>query len=209
MKKYIIFDFNGTLLNDVDLGLKLINEFLEYQHKPLLDMDKYRRVFGFPIRDYYVRAGLDLNADRFEDLAIIYNKKYMRESLSCKLYDDVFDLLLELKDKGYYLICLSSSETNNLIFQLKYYKIYNLFDKVIGTNDVEAKSKAKLGYDFIVNNNINPNEVICVGDSLHDIEVANLIGCDGVLFTKGHQHPDMFKGYRKIDNLSEIKEYLK
>ena len=207
-KKYIIFDFNGTILDDVDLGLKLINQFLEEQNKPQLDMDKYRHVFGFPIRDYYIRAGLDLNADRFEDLAIIYNERYMRESLSCKLYPDVYDLLCELRDMGHYLICLSSSEINNLTFQLKYYKIYSFFNKVLGTSNVEGGSKVMIGYSFIKENNIDPKDIICVGDSLHDIEVANVIGCKGILFSGGHQHEDFFKGYDVIDSLSDIKKYL-
>ena len=208
MKRYIIFDFNGTLLDDVDLGLKLINEFLEYQHKPILDMNRYRHIFGFPIRDYYVRAGLDLNMDKFEELALIYNEKYMRESLSCKLYPEVVDLLVWLHDNGYFLICLSSSEINNLSFQLGYYKIRSLFDKIIGTSTIEGGSKKELGYEFIKSNNIDPKEVMCIGDSLPDCEVAELIGCDYLLYTKGHQHPDFFEGRTTIDNLEEVRKYL-
>ena len=62
-------------------------------------------------------------------------------------------------------------------------------------------------YDASINN-INPDEVICVGDSLHDVEVANLIGCDNLIFTNGHQHPDFFTGHKTIDTLSEIKKYI-
>lgn len=209
MKKYIIFDFNGTLLNDVDLGLQLINEFLTRQKKPTLNMDKYRHIFGFPIRDYYVKAGLDLNADKFEELAVIYNDRYMKESLSCKLFDEVYDLLEFLHLNNYYLICLSSSEINNLLFQLKYYKIYSFFNNVIGTSTVEGGSKKELGYKFIKDNDISPQEVIVIGDSLHDVEVADLIGCDSLLYTKGHQHPDIFKGHKTIDNLNQILLYIK
>ncbi len=207
-KKYIIFDFNGTLLNDVDLGLKLINEFLAYQKKNLIDMDRYRHIFGFPIRDYYIRAGLDLEEDKFEELAEIYNDKYMKEALGCKLYDEVFDVLTYLHDNGYYLICLSSSEINNLDFQLQYYKIKPFFNKIIGTSNILGSSKKELGLKFIQENNIPADEVICIGDTLHDCEVAELINCDYLLYTKGHQHPDHFKGHTTIDNLKEVIRYL-
>lgn len=208
MKKYIIFDFNGTLINDVELGLKLINEFLTYQNKPILDMDRYRHIFGFPIRDYYIRAGLDLNADDFNHLAEIYNIRYMRESLSCKLYPEVVDLLTYLYNNGYYLICLSSSEINNLIFQLKYYKIHSFFSTVIGTSTIHGNSKKELGYNFIVDNNIDPSDVLVIGDTLHDVEVAELIGCDYLLYNKGHQHEDFFDKDKTISNLEEIKKYI-
>lgn len=208
MKKYIIFDFNGTLLDDVSLGLKLLNDFLRDQNKPLVDMDRYRNIFGFPIINFYIEAGISFDEKSFEEMAVIYNERYMKESLSCKLFDDTIEVLSTLKDKGYKLICLSATEINNLIFQLKYYGIYEYFDKAIGTSNYEGGSKKELGYKFIKENNINPNDVLCVGDTLHDLEVSKMIGCDHVLFSGGHQSPSKFDGYNVINSLKEIMKYI-
>ncbi len=207
-KKYIFFDFNGTILNDVWLGLKLINDFLNDQNKPNINLEKYKMIFGFPIKQYYLDAGLDFSNTSFEEMALIYNDRYMSQSLECKLFDDVIDTLKYLKNKGCCLICLSSTEYNNLVFQLKYYNIYDLFDYVIGTSNYEGGSKSRLGYNFVRDNNIDSKECLVVGDTLHDLEVANLIGCDAVLFTKGHQDKSRLKKHKMIDNLSEIKEYI-
>ncbi len=208
-KKYIFLDFNGTILNDVWLGLKLINDFLKDQNKKTITLEKYKMVFGFPIKQYYLDAGLDFSSTSFEDMAIIYNDRYMKQSLECKLFDDVRDTLKNLKQLGCTIICLSSTEYNNLVFQLKYYSIYNLFDYVIGTSNYEGGSKSRLGYNFVKNNNIDSSKCLVVGDTLHDLEVAKLIGCDALLFTKGHQDSSRFKGQKTIDNLSEIINYIK
>ena len=55
----IIWDWNGTLLNDTELSIKCINTLLKRRSLPLLSAEQYREVFGFPIREYYQRIGLD------------------------------------------------------------------------------------------------------------------------------------------------------
>ncbi len=210
MKKYVIFDFNGTLLDDVDFCLVLLNEFLEYQNKPLVTLERYKEIFGFPISDYYVRAGIDLKRDKFSDLALIYNEKYMKRSIECKLYSEVIDTLKLLKDKNVKLIVLSATEQNNLEKQLKYYEIYDYFDNVLGLNNYEGASKIDRGIEFMSINNISKNDIILIGDSIHDFEVASSLGCDSLLYSKGHMSRRRLEntGSVVIDSLLEIENYL-
>ena len=208
MEKYVIFDFNGTLLDDVKLGLELINEFLLHQNKEVLDIDTYKDIFFFFFKDYYIKAGLDLERDKFEDLALIYNDKYMKRSLSCTLFNDVLEVLKELKDNGYKLVVLSSSEYNNLVYQLKYYNIYDYFDNVLGTSNYEGNSKTEIGYNFISENSINPSDIICIGDTIHDYEVAMRLGAKSILVSRGHQSEKKLKEKDAIivSNLKTILE---
>ena len=69
MKKYVFFDFNGTILNDVDLCLELLNKILSKQKKPLVDEKQYKNIFTFPIKKYYELAGVDFSLNTFEELS--------------------------------------------------------------------------------------------------------------------------------------------
>lgn len=207
-KKYIILDFNGTILDDVWLGLKLINDFLKDQNKPTIDLKTYKMIFGFPIKKYYQDAGLDFNNMSFEEMALIYNDRYMKQSLECNLFSDVVETLDYLKNAGCYLICLSSTEYNNLVFQLKYYKIYDYFYKVIGTSNYEGGSKKMLGYNYIKENDIDEKECLVIGDTLHDLETAKTIGCEALLFTGGHQDKTKFGDAKTINKLKEVINYI-
>ena len=166
--KYLFIDFNGTLLDDRQLCLDLLNEFLEEQHKKTLDMDSYKDIFGFPIREYYLKAGLTFENESYEDMAIRFIDQYKRLSLNCTLYDDVVDTLRYLKDRDVKLILLSASEINNLISQTNYYKITDYFDDILGTSDIYANSKEEIGIDYIKKNNIDLDECLFVGDTTHD-----------------------------------------
>ena len=54
MEKYIFLDFNGTVLDDVDLCLNLLNEMLYEKEHITVDLDKYKEIFDFPIIKYYI-----------------------------------------------------------------------------------------------------------------------------------------------------------
>ena len=66
---------------------------------------------------------------------------------------------------------------------------YNLNDKFIGINGLDnhyAHSKVNLGKSWIQKLNYNTEEVIMVGDTIHDFEVAKAIGVDCLLLSFGH-----------------------
>ena len=76
MYKDIFLDFNGTIINDLDLCVELLNVFLKEQGKNELSIDEYKHVFKFPIRQYYMDAGIDFNIESYESLAIRFIRAY-------------------------------------------------------------------------------------------------------------------------------------
>ena len=76
MYKTIIWDWNGTLLNDLDLSVDSVNILLKERNLPTLTVEKYKDIFGFPVIDYYVKAGFDFEKEPFEIPAKQYVKLY-------------------------------------------------------------------------------------------------------------------------------------
>lgn len=113
--KYIFFDFNGTLLNDVDLCLELLNGLLRGQNKKEVTLEEYKNIFTFPIEEYYRRAGIDFNIESFQSLSLKFIKEYQPRSLECGLYLKVYETINKLRELGYHTYILSASEKNNLI----------------------------------------------------------------------------------------------
>ena len=62
----ILWDWNGTLLDDVELCVDALNRLLvSFGYPQQYSLAEYREIFGFPIEDYYVRAGFDFSKDSF------------------------------------------------------------------------------------------------------------------------------------------------
>ena len=80
----ILWDWNGTLLDDVDLCVDALNRLLaEFGYPQRYDHERYRAIFGFPIEEYYVRAGFDFTKHSFAELAEKYMEDYVPASAAC------------------------------------------------------------------------------------------------------------------------------
>lgn len=191
MKKNIFFDFNGTIINDVDLCLNLLNDILKKQNKPIVSMERYKEVFTFPIRDYYIAAGVDFNIESYESLAKWFIKEYQPASMKCGLYEGLVETLKLLKSKGYKLYILSASEQNNLFEQCQNYDIVQYFEAIIGIDNIHAASKVSRALDYMKENNLKGEDILFIGDTLHDLEVAEAMNASCMLVSCGHQSKDV------------------
>ena len=83
--KHIIWDWNGTLLNDAWLCVEVMNLLLKRRDLKEIDLNIYQSVFGFPIIDYYRRLGFTFEKESFEipgtEFIIEYNKRCFEPKL--------------------------------------------------------------------------------------------------------------------------------
>lgn len=206
--KYIFWDFNGTVLDDVELCHQILSEMLIEEERPPVSFEDYLHIFTFPVRAYYDIV-YDLEKTPFDVLAHRFIERYQPRSLSCELHDGVIETIKKCEDLGFTNVLLSASEVTNLAVQLDHFKIKHLFTHILGTQNIYATSKVQVAQAFIKEHKINPKDILMVGDTLHDAEVAESLGCEIILYTKGHQHPSRLTKYKNIDHISEILDKIK
>lgn len=206
--KYIIFDFNGTLYDDVDYCLKIENEMLtELNCKPI-NKELYLSLFCFPIKKYYELIGFDLQKYDFEMLAKRFVKKYLQDVKKLKLNKHVEEILSYLSLKGYKLVLLSATEKHMLLDQLAEFSISKYFDEIIGIDNVYAKSKLASAKAFLERS--KAKKILVIGDTDHDVEVANALNAETVLVAFGHESKERLEKHNKliIDDFLELKNIL-
>lgn len=205
----IIWDWNGTLLNDVGIAVDSINQLLHDRNLELLTIERYLEVFTFPVQDYYELIGFDLKTEPFEipafQLISIYNKAVD----DCGLHDEVVPLLSRLRSLGYRQFILSAMEQQVLEKTVTDNDIHHFFEDLCGLSDNFAVSKVANGKSLINKRGLDPERTLMVGDTIHDYEVAQAIGCKCVLIAKGHQSKErlLTTGAHVLDGLDEI-EFL-
>ena len=206
--KYIFWDFNGTVLDDAELCYNILTEMLIEEERPLVTYDEYLRIFTFPVRDYYAKV-YDLEKTSFEVLAHRFIDRYQPRSMNLNLHEHIREMVCFFEDKGFTNVLLSASEEKNLFEQLDHYKVRKLFKYILGTSNIYAKSKVDVAKEFIMKHGIKSNDMIMIGDTLHDAEVAHALGCEIILYTKGHQHKSRLLEYPTIDDFRELKHIIK
>lgn len=210
-KNMIIWDWNGTLLDDVDLCVEAINMLLARESLPLLTgKEEYQRVFQFPIRAYYEAVGFDFSKCPFDVLAHDYMEYYQPRSLSCSLHEHAETTLHYFYEKGYEQVLLSASRRDFLLNQCRRYPILPYFKDVLGLDDIYAQSKAALAQHYFAKEADHMASVVFFGDSVHDYEVAQSVNADCVLIANGHEHKDKLiaTGGRVIDRIDELPKII-
>lgn len=208
--KSIIWDWNGTLLDDVDVCLALANEILDEHDLPALDFDRYREIFDFPVTRYWERAGLDLTNIDFEALSRRFCSRFDSLVHQIPLFDEAREVLERLDDQGAMQFILSNTEQTALNRMLEHKQVSHLFAGVQGLQDTLARGKSGAGADLLAAHGLEPDHTVMIGDTVHDLEVAQSLGIGCILISTGHHAHDRLArtGTRVIPSLGDIHEVL-
>jgi len=207
---HIIWDWNGTLLDDALWGMAQMNKMLSARKMPTLGaIEDYHRAFAFPIIEYYRNVGFDFTVEPFEQLAEEFVALYHGAgSDALALHDSAIAALGGAKAAGIAQVILSASRLDNLREQLIPFGIERFFNAILGISDIYATSKVQIGLDYIAANGVRSG--VMVGDSVHDYEVANALGVDCILAAIGHQSREALEacGVPVCASLQEVMGYI-
>ena len=183
---YIIWDFNGTIFDDVQIDIDSLNVMLERRGLELVkDREEYKAGFMFPIKQWYLNRGFDLERESFDDVAVEWLNEYLSREPEAGLVKGVLDTLEYFKSKNVKQIILSASEITMLKRQLEMLGVEGYFEEILGLDNVYAAGKKGIALEWRKN---HPDErLLFLGDTDHDYFVAEAIGADCILIAEGHQ----------------------
>lgn len=183
---HIIWDFNGTILDDVETGITSVNKLLrERGLAEIPSKERYRELFHFPIRDYYEKLGFDFSREPYEVIAPLWVEQYLINVRSAELYDDVIYALEFFKERGVRQTLISATEKNMLLRQLGDLGIAEYFEEIMGLDNIHASSKQSLAEDWKKRH--EGERVLFIGDTDHDLSVARSVNSPCALVCRGHQ----------------------
>lgn len=184
--RHIIWDWNGTLLDDKWLCIESINKLLKARDLPVIDEERYDRIFRFPVRDYYRDAGFDFTREPFEVPAMEFIRTYDNRKKECLLFPGAVEVLELLHRLGCTQYLLSASETGMLEEMTRHFGISGYFTRTIGLDNHFAHGKADLGRELLTSISAPGGSIVMIGDTCHDKDVADQLNLPAILLTHGH-----------------------
>jgi len=209
-KSTILWDWNGTLLNDTDHCIRCMNILLNKRDLPPLPKERYLNIFTFPVIDYYKQLGFDFSREKFEIPAEEFIHHYNVGFDKVPLFGDAIEMLDFFHHRGFKQYIISAMQHDSLVESVEKRNIQGYFQKITGIEDNFAFGKTAIARKLIAELNIAPANALFIGDTLHDAEVAGEINVDIVLIANGHQHPSrLLNGSRVVFNsLRQFREHI-
>lgn len=207
---HLIWDWNGTLLDDVFANMHTVDEMLAARGLEIIgDREKYRRLFGFPISEFYRSVGFDLDGECFDTVAREYVARYEINARDARLYDDALQTLDAFRLAGVKMSLLSASEHTRLQAHAALYGVDGYFSHIMGVADNLGSSKAEIGARFV--KTLGDVRAVFIGDTEHDAAVARCCNADCVLVARGHTDSERLEktGCAVFADLASVFEYIK
>jgi len=203
-----MWDWNGTLLDDSWMAVMVINKTLSKRNMPTIDQERYQQIFGFPVKDYYRRLGFDFIEESFEVVGTEFIEGYEAHKFDVDLHEDVRQVLSNLTEQGVKHSILSAYKQNTLDELVDHFGMTDTFVGIVGLDNHYAHSKVDNAVNWMSELGLPPRDVLFVGDTAHDHEVAEAIGVDCVLIPGGHQTQEALEatGAKVVGGIQDILE---
>ena len=184
-QRVILWDWNGTLLDDVRYAIRVRNTvFPRFGLPEISSLAAYHEQFTFPVKVYYQRAGV--TEDIFPAVANAWMDEYVSNCQTVPLFPDAAAALDAFAQNGFSQIILSASKAETLRRQLEYAGIAERFDAVLGLSHIYATDKTDIAREWLAENNMDPASCVLLGDTVHDALVADALHMACVLIARGH-----------------------
>ena len=184
--EHIIWDWNGTLLDDVWLSIQSINTVLSRYELPQITTSRYLDIFTFPVIEYYKLLGFNFDTDPFEKVGTEFINEYTYNQYLPKLHKDLIKVLKEINDLKVSQSLVSAATQKMLDKLIHYHKLANYFETVIGQDNHYAYGKEDTVSKWLDARSLDPSHVLFIGDTIHDHEVAINAGMQSILISHGH-----------------------
>ena len=183
---HILWDWNGTLLDDTQAALDTLNAMLARRKGRPIAMDYYRDHFAFPVKPFYKSIGVCLENEDWDALAVEYHDTYAAQPK--RLNPETVVTLERAAAAGVRQSIISALRQDLLESALEEFGVRGFFDYVYGVDNLDGHSKVGRARELVSRlaaEGVEPGDIVVVGDALHDKEVADALGVRCVLCAQG------------------------
>jgi phosphoglycolate phosphatase len=209
--QHLVWDWNGTLLDDSALCVGILNEMLVHRGMARVTIEEYQRGFDFPVIDYYRKLGFAFEKESYDSIAKEFIDAYDLRRFSCPLQKDAEAAVKRAASVGLKQSILSAYQQPRLEEVVEHFGMGKYFTVLAGLNNDYAHSKVDRGKQMPSRLGCKSWEILLIGDTTHDHEVATAMGADCILIVSGHQDGDRLRQchHMVFDSLAELLPLIK
>lgn len=206
----LIWDFNGTILNDGQLLVAVNNEMNRERGIPEITYDYYREHFSHPPKPFYEALGYDFSKEDYGEISRIFLERYEQRQQTASLMPHIVEVLTWAQEQGIPQIVLSAHEQDMLERHLSRLGIRDYFSHISGESSHIIGGKVERAKTLRESDSFDFSHAVLIGDTDHDFHAAEAMGAACVLYSGGHQPVGRLRatGAPVIDDLSELPSIL-
>ncbi len=204
MIRNIIFDWSGTLVDDLPAVLKATNFVLAQAGRPEMSLEEFRAEFSLPFTNFYNRHTPHIEVPQLEEW---FHTEFKRSQDSVCELPHARAFLEYCRENKLRLFILSTVHPDHFVVQSRVTGFGAFFEKpYTGVWDKREKI-----HEILRENRLQPKDTLFIGDMQHDIETARHGGVHSCAVLTGYNTLEQLRAAKPdliVEHLSELRDIL-
>ncbi len=191
----VVFDWDGTLYDSTGLIVQCIQAACADLSLPVPERSAAAYVIGLGLHDALAHVAPTLAPERVPELGHRYRHHYFRKQHELTLFDGVIDLLQMLKTRNHWLAVATGKSRQGLNEALQHVSLHGLFDATRTADETASKPHPMMLHELMAELGVEPERTLMIGDTTHDLQLAQNAGTHSVAVSFGAHEPESFQRY--------------
>ncbi|MEY2804736.1 MAG: hypothetical protein RL657_2072 [Pseudomonadota bacterium] len=207
----IAFDWDGTLYDSTAIIVRCIQEAVRDVGGTVPHANDAAYVIGMALMPALAHAAPDVPPEKYPQLNDRYRHHYFRHQDDLSLFDGVLDLLHDLRDRQHLLAVATGKSRAGLNQALDSVELHHLFDGSRTADETAGKPNPLMLQELMAEFDVPPERTLMIGDTTHDLEMAQLAGCASIGVSYGAHEHEAFGRWSPLfvaHSVSELRQWL-
>ncbi len=207
----VLFDWDGTVMDStysIASSIQLASADLQL---PVPSIQQASWVIGLSLESALYRAVPDLTAEQMPEFLERYRYHFMQRDPHIKLFDGILPFLGELRGRQIALGVATGKSRQGLDRVLQQVNLSTFFDATRCADETRSKPDPEMLHQLLNELMLEPEQVLMVGDTVHDIHMATNAGMDSVAVTYGAHDPQTLAKAEPtvmVDNVAQMRDWV-
>lgn len=188
----IAFDWDGTLFDSTALIARCIQSAVRDVGGTVPSDTDASYVIGMGLMQALAHAAPDVPPSLYPKLGERYQHHYAARQHDIALFDGVLPLLADLKARQHWLTVATGKSRRGLNEVLQTVALQGVFDGSRTADETAGKPSPLMLHQLMREFGVDPERTLMIGDTTHDLQMAQNAGCASVGVSYGAHEPDAF-----------------
>ena len=200
----IAFDWDGTLYDSTALIVRCIQEAVRDVGGTVPDAQSAAYVIGMALMPALAKAAPDVPTEKYPLLNERYRHHYLARHDELSLFDGVVPMLHSLRERHHWVTVATGKSRQGLNHALQAVEIKGLFDGSRTADETAGKPDPLMLHELMREFGVAPERTLMIGDTTHDLAMAQHAGCASLGVSYGAHDPSGFAAHQPLSVLHSV-----
>ncbi len=210
--KLVIFDWDGTLMDSVERIVSSMQSAAKTVGLTIPSNDDVKQIIGLSLNVGLEKLFSAITPEQVEAMLVQYKYEYLEgDKTPTPLFDNAMTLLSTLKKSSKLLAVATGKGREGLNRVLQVSETNHLFNTTRCAGEMPSKPHPEMLHSILAELEVAPHEAVMIGDTSHDLAMAQNAGIDSIGVTFGVHNKQVLQQYAPkaiVDSISELHTLL-